>query len=140
MNMVIPDEGKLLLIYWAFGTDGSDLEDFFVDLFKNNITVVDASTLADFTISNFMGYATENVMRSDFGAPALVVHEGTINVTPAPTFTCTGGASQQAFGWIMWGVTSGKVIAGQNFDVPRTFVAGTTENLDPFTFRDKTYA
>jgi hypothetical protein len=140
MLMTIPDEGKLLLLYWALGTDGSDLEDFTVDLYQNNIAVTDTSTLTDFTIANFIGYVNVPVDRADFDAPVLAGHVGTINVPSPPSFTCTGGVSQTCFGWIMSGQTSGKVICGAKFDVARIFTPGTTETLDPFTISDKTFA
>ncbi len=140
MLMVSPNEGKLLVEYWAFGSDGSDLEDFVVDLFSSNTTVVDASTGADFTIATFTGYAQFDVARADFASPTIVSNVALINDPTPPTFSCSAGSPQTVYGWIMRGAVSGKVIVGQNFDTPRVMAPGTTETLDPFTLKTKTFA
>jgi len=139
MNMVIPNEGKLLWLYWALGTDGSDLEDFVVDLFSSNTTVVDASTATDFTIATFTGYAQVPVDRADFAAPSISSNVAIIDDSTFPVFTCTGGSPQTVYGWIMRGATSGDIVAGQNFDSPRVMNPGATESLDPFEFKFKTF-
>lgn len=140
MLMVIPNEGKLLWLYWAIGTDGSDLEDFVVDMFSNNETVDDASTGADFTIATFTGYAQVAVARADFGSPSIVSNIANINDPTFPEFTCTGGSPQTCYGWLMRGATSGTIVAGANFDTPRVMAPGATEQLDPFTYKFKTFA
>jgi len=137
--MVIPDEGKELWLYWCLGTDGSDLEDFVVDLFKNDYLPDDDSTAADFTVATFTGYAQQPIDRSDFGAVAIVAHVAEIYSTPFPTFTQTAGGVQLIYGWYMRGATSGVVLATQRFDVPRQMGTGSTIDVDPFKFKLKTF-
>lgn len=138
MNMVIPNEGKILLLDRALCTPGNAPEDYSCRLFQNNVTVADASTLADFTVATFTGYANVAVARSTFPTPSIVGAVARTISSVIPTFTCTGGASQTVYGWILVGVTSGKVIAGQNFAVPRVMSPGATEKLDPFQMDSQT--
>jgi len=139
MNMVIPNEGKQLILDELFRLTTSR-ESFVCDLFSSNTTVGNASTGADFTIATFTGYAQVSISRSGWNAATVVSNEGNISATTAPSFTCTGGSSQTVYGWILRGATSGKIYAGQNFDVARVMSAGATESLNPFTIKDKTYA
>lgn len=139
MLMVIPDEGKELILEELFRAAGAR-EDFILDLFQNNETVDNASTGADFTPATFTGYATLNIARGDWDAPAVVANVGQIDLTTAPTWTCSGGGSQTVYGWILRGDTSGVIYCGQNFDTPRVMSPGATESLDPFRIKSKTFA
>ena len=139
MNMVIPDEGKVLWIESVFSTAGAG-EAFHVDLFSSNTTVGDSSTGADFTIATFTGYAQVSIARADFDPATITSHVAELTDPTYPTFTCSGGSPQTVYGWIMRGATSGKIYAGQNFDSPRVMAAGATEQLNPFTISFKTFA
>jgi hypothetical protein len=139
MNMVIPDEGKELWLKWALTSDGSDLEDFTLELYKNDYTPVDGSTQADFSASTFTGYASEPVARADFGAPAIVGHIAYALLGFVPTYTCTGGSPELAYGWFMFSNISEKVVAAQRFDNPRAMASGATETLDPFRIALQTF-
>lgn len=132
MLMVIPNEGKELWLYWALGTDGTDLEDFEINLFQNNYTPDDDSTDSDFTVATFTGYAQVDADRAQFGAPAIIADVAYSTLNFVPTFICTGGAAQTVYGWWMRGRTSGIVLAAQRFDAPRVMTNGATEELDPF--------
>jgi hypothetical protein len=139
MNMVIPDEGKKEILDELFRLT-SARPTFTLDLFKSNTTVGDASTAADFTIATFTGYAQVAIARADFGAAVAVANVGEITKTVAPVFTCTAGAAQLVYGWILRNAATGKIWAGQNFDSPRSMAAGATETIDPFKIKDKTFA
>lgn len=139
MNMVCPDEGKELILDELFRLVTAR-ESFVLDLFQNNEVVDDDSTGADFTISTFTGYAQIAIARADFGVAVTVAHVGQITKTAAPTFTCTAGAAQDAYGWILRGAASGVIYFGQNFNVPRTISPGSIESIDPFRIKAKTFA
>lgn len=130
--IVIPNEGKTLWLYWALESDGTDFEDFLVKLYKNNYVPVDASTLANFTISTFTGYADFNVDRADFGSPAIVANVAYETAGVIPSYTCTAGGPEDCYGWLMVGVVSGKVLAAEKFPLPISVVNGLTITLDPF--------
>lgn len=137
MNMVLPDEGKVKILDELFRTTTAR-EDFVLDLFQNDVVVNDLSTFTDFTVSTFTGYAQVSIPRSSFSAAVIVGGVGAITKSAAPTFTCTGGSAQNAYGWILRGASSGVIYAGQNFDAVRSISAGATESIDPFTIKDKT--
>jgi len=139
VNMVIPNEGKPLLLGWLFRDDGTGLEDFILDLYSNDYTPVDGSTGASFTAATFGGYAQLDILRSEFDAPAVVANVAEIVRTPPPAWTQTSGADQIVYGWYLRGVDSGEVVAAQRFDTPRTMSVGATETLDPFKIKLKTF-
>lgn len=136
--MVIPDEGKLKLAYWQFGTDGSDLPNFTLHLYDNDYTPDDDTTASDFTEATFTGYAAIAILRSEFGAPAIIAHVAYITRTPVPSFECTAGGPDLVYGWYLLTDDDDTVIAAQRFDVPRSMSAGAEEFLDPFRIGTKT--
>ena len=137
--MVIPDEGKILWLYWALCTDGSDLEDFILKTYKNNYTPVDGSTAGDFTESNFTGYSSVAIARSSLPDPTITSHVAITTRSAVPTFTCTAGAAQDMYGWYLVGAVSGDVVAAQRFDNPRNMAPGAQEQIQ-VQFKFKTFA
>lgn len=131
--MIVPNEGKLLWMSWALTGNGSDFENFVLELFKNDYTPDADSTLTDFTASTFTGYASKGLTRAGFSAPVIVDDQASATFTPTPTFTCTAGAGEFAYGWFMYGFTSQKVLLTQRFDTARNMSAGAKESIDPFT-------
>lgn len=139
MNMVIPNEGKILWLNAALKLEmAGPFESWVVDLFTNNVLVSDSSTAAGFTLATFTGYAQVSVLRSQFAYPTITSNVAYTQRSSAPSFTCTGGSAQTCYGWIMRGATSGTIWAGQNFDVARIMSSGVTETLNPFKFGLKT--
>lgn len=140
MLMVAPNEGKILLLDRALCTPTNAVEDYSLRLFVNNVTVGDASTLGDFTIATFTGYANITITRASISTPTIVSNVAVANRATIPSWTNTGITTETAYGWILVGATSGKVIFGQNFDTPRVMSPGAVETLDPFAFKLKTFA
>jgi hypothetical protein len=139
-NMVIPNEGKEVLLDLAIHDAGAALEDWSLDLYQNNYTPVDASTLADFTPSTFTGYVAVPITRAEMGGAAVVANVAERTRSVPPEFVCTGGTSQNAYGWFLTGEISGKVYAAQRFDTVRVMGPGATQTIDPFKFKLKTFA
>jgi hypothetical protein len=137
--MVMPDEGKIQALFELFSSTGAR-ENFYVELYQNNYAPANNSTLSSFTAATFPGYLSVPVARGDFSFPVIVANEGTITRTIPPIYTCTGGAGQLVYGWYMYGATSNKVYFAQQFAIPRNMTLGSSESLDPFTIKDKTYA
>lgn len=134
-NMVIPNVGKLLWLSWALSGSGSTYEDFVVELFQSDTTPDADSVLSDFTISDFPGYEIQTLTRADFSAPAIVSDQAQSTGTPIPTYTCTGGGGQDAYGWVMYGADSATLLAVQRFDRVRNMTNGASEELDPFPIK-----
>jgi hypothetical protein len=139
MKMVIPNEGKLLWLYWALVTNGGDLEDFVLKGYSNNYTPVDASTAANFTESLFTGYAAIDIDRADMNNPGIVANVAISTCSFVPQWTCTGGAAENLYGWFLVGAVSGKVLAAQRFDNVRVMASGATESINPFQISFKTF-
>lgn len=137
--MVVPDEGKILWLYWALCTDGSDLEDFTLKTFQNDYTPDDSSTASSFTVSSFTGYSNVSIARSSLPTPTITSHVAITTRSAVPTFTCTAGAGQNMYGWYLVGASSGKVVAAQRFDNPRVMAAGAQEQIQ-VQFKFKTFA
>lgn len=133
MNMVIPNEGKLAFLNVMLPDDGTDQEDFYVRLYKNNYTPVNGSTGADFTEADFTGYSQVAIARSDFTDPYISSNVAFTDSAVIPVYTCTGGSAQTVYGWYMVGQTTGTVYAAQKFDAARSMASGAEEHLDPFS-------
>lgn len=136
MDMIIPNEGKLLLIALCFAA-GASTEDFVVDLYQNNYTPVDSSTGSSFTVSSFTGYAQVAVARSTFGTATIVSNVANITSSVSPAYACSAGGGQLAYGWYVRGASSGKVYAAAAFSVAVNMAAGATLTLTPFTIQLK---
>lgn len=137
-DWVIPNEGKTLALQrWLYATGVSASENYLLKGFQSNTTVGDASTLADFTISTFTGYADVSIAHGDFPAPSISSNVA-VSTAPDAVFTCTSGSGQNMYGVLLVGATSGKIIAGLNFSAVRSMGGGATETVTP-TIRFKTY-
>ena len=131
-NMVIPDEGKTLMLDLAIHDDGSLQEDMTLELYQNDYTPVNGSTAANFTASTFTGYAPVTVTRATMGTPAIVANVAYRERSAVPVFTCSAGGPQNAYGWFLRGAVSNTVYAAQRFDAVRVMSAGVSESIDPF--------
>lgn len=129
-NWVIPDEGKILALQRWVQTTGASVEDYLLKGFKSATTVTDSSTLADFTISTFTGYADVSIAHGSFPAPTITSHVA-ISAAPDAVFSCTAGGPENLVGVLLVGATSGKIVAGVNFDVVRVMSGGATETVTP---------
>ena len=135
MLMRVTDGGKVRLLFNALvATNPPLLEDFWVELFKSNTTVVDASVIGDFTLADFPGYTHVEQTRVQFNGAAIVAHVAHTTNTQSVTFTCSGGSGQTVYGWLLVGKDTGELYAGQNFDTPRDMTSGAIIDLDPFDF------
>lgn len=139
MNMVIPNEGKLLLLAWAIRDDTLFVGGYIVGLYSNNYTPANSSVLADFTPASFVGYSVVALARLDFAPPVILSNVAYITSSVTPIYDCTGGAPETVYGWYMADGSLTHVIAAQRFDVPRVMSTGTEEALDPFRIALKTF-
>lgn len=138
MNMVVPNLGKELFLRLCLGTQAPE-PGFIVHLYQNDYTPADASDVPDFIESNFTGYAAQAVLRTSFTFGVVSNVAVAISSTP-PEYTSLGAVSQTVYGWYMTDSTSSVVLAAQRFEAPRVMSLGTTERLDPFAFKLKTFA
>ena len=133
--MLIPNEGLLLWLLWAFDDSGVSEEDFVLDLYANNFTPSYSSTGADFTIASFPGYSQVSLARTSFAYPTATGGVGTIVSSISPTWSCTGGSGQTVYGWLMRGASSGKVLGTQAFPSPPVMTSGISVTLGAMTWQ-----
>ena len=127
---VIPSEGCIVNLGRALQTTGADAaENFTLDLYTNNYTPIASSTLSNFTLATFTGYAAVAITHSSFPYPTLTGGIVSTTSSTAGTFSCTGGSPQTVYGCVLHGVTTGKVIAASIFDATRTMSNGATETV-----------
>lgn len=137
-DWVIPNEGKTLMLDEIFRLT-TTRETFLLKQFVSNTTVVDASTLADFTIATYTGYADVAIARGDWSAAAIASNIGSISKTSNPVFTCTAGSPQTVYGLLLVGNTSGKIYAGVNYTTPISMGPTATDTINPLKVQDKTF-
>lgn len=130
---VIPNEGLTQGATLLWGSPVPVTEDFYCDLYVSNTTPVQGSVLADFTLATFTGYSRVSVPRSSLGSPVIVGAQAQVTSSVSPSFTCTGGATQTAYGFVLSGQTTGKLYFAQLFPTPRVMAPTATETLTPFT-------
>lgn len=137
-DWVVPNEGKLKMLDEVFRLT-TTREAFVLDQFQTNVTVGDASTGADFTISTYGGYAQIAIARGDWSAAAIAANIGEIAKTANPVFSCTSGAAQNVYGLLLRGATSGIIYAGVNYTTVISMVPGATDTINPLKVKDKTF-
>lgn len=135
--MLIPNEGKAQFLEIIFNPPA--VERFSIELYKNNYTPVDASTVVNFTPADFAGAGPWDVAGGDWDAAGVTLDVGEIQLTTPPTWTHGGGAAQLVYGWFMYGQDTLICYAAQRFDVARNMTSGSTETLDPFKIKCKTF-
>jgi hypothetical protein len=133
-NMTILNAGKQLLLDQAFAESESGNEDYVVALYQNNHTPLDPDTASNFTVCNFTGYANVTVPRSSFNAAVIVSNLAVLTSTVSPTYNCTGGNTQTAYGFVVLGNTSGTAYAAQAFNSGLLVSNGLSVVLTPFQF------
>lgn len=140
MKMVIPNEGKIEALQCLLqGGDVTSGEDWDIQLYKNDYTPVDASTVGDFVPADFAGSGVFTVTEPNWSTAIIALNVAVSTNSDTPSWTSTDATPQTVYGWFAVGVTSGVVRAAQRFDTPRTLALGDTETLDPFAVRLKTF-
>lgn len=122
--LVVSNVGEVLMVDAMLNLG----EDLTLKLYKNNYTPLATSVAGDFTVSDFTGYSNKTLTAGNWdvissGGKAV----GTYNSTQ--TFTCSGGSSQDAYGYYIVGATSGTLYWAERFPVTRTFSTGLSESL-----------
>lgn len=130
--MSVPIEGEVDSLSVRLGkTAQGTLE---LRLFKNNLTILDSTVLADFTQCDFTGYAAKTLAGASWtitpGTPDAGSGEVPSYATyPVQTFTSTAVQTQTIYGWYIVNTTSGKVIWAQKVSASHTLAY----NGDNFT-------
>jgi len=113
--LVVPQDGTMVLLeklrdlYLSAST--------FMHLFKNNYSPVETSVLGDFTESTFPGYAAG---LSAWNTAAFLNGSGKaeIDADSATVFTCSGSASESAYGYYVMDPTDTELLWAERFASP----------------------
>jgi len=136
--MICPNEGKELILNELFSLV-TTRESFKLDVFVNNYTIIDTTELSDLTLATWTGYAQIAIARGGWDAAYIDTDVGKIGLSTPPSWTCSGGSPQTAYGWVLHGATSGLIYFAANLDTPVSMIPGATLSLDPFEIWDKSF-
>lgn len=144
MALIFPREGDLQVLTELLSSG----ENWSLRLFNSNITPAETDTAATYTAHEaaFTGYAakplTRSVGSSTWNTPVLQAPSGTpawssrtqvahsqYGSTPQ-TWTC-GATGDTVYGYFITGVSSGKLICAESFNVPRNMTSGDTISITP---------
>lgn len=139
MDWVCPNEGKTKILDEIFRLT-TTRESFLLKQFVSNTTVDDDSTLTDFTVATYTGYADVAIARGDWSAAAITSDIGHIDKGTNPVFTCSGGSAQTVYGLLLVGATSGIIYYGVNYTTPISMAPTATDTINPLRIQHKTFA
>lgn len=104
MALNVPDEGENYALEAFVGKTTATAP--IVCLYKNNITPSDTDTVATFTEATFSGYANITLAGASWNAAS----GGTITYSAQQTFTCSGAATDDIYGYFIKSTTSSKCL------------------------------
>lgn len=143
--LLVPNEGEIQLLsdlLMISGTAGAGtLEAWSLRLFTNVHTPVETDTAAAYTEATYTGYAAKTLIRDGaaghWSAPTSVAPTGSWSTEVAvaeATYavqTFTALSTQVIQGYYITGVTSGKLIAAENFTSPQTISVSAPLSFEP---------
>lgn len=127
MALVVANVGELLLLD-ALLKDSSG-ENFYLKLYKTNVTPDQDSVDSDFTEADFSGYSAKTLTRSSWDAASTVSNKASSSYV-AQTWT-NSGSSQTIYGYYIVGVSTGTLYWAELFASPRVLATGESETLTP---------
>jgi hypothetical protein len=104
MALNFPDTGENLSLEMI--TNKTAPQNLLLKLFKNNITPSDTDTAGTYTEATFPGYAAITLTGASWGAAAA----GTITYSAQQTFTCSGAATDDIYGYYVVQASSGTLL------------------------------
>ena len=127
MIQFYPDEG---LSDWITRMQASNLS---LRLYQNNVTPDRDTVFADLTESSFTGYAAVAIASGDWTNLAIAAHV-LRSVASPKTFTNSGGAAQDVYGYFVTEPATGRIMAVARFDLAPVSIAalGGTVVVTPF--------
>lgn len=132
-DMFVSNGYKNQLNNQAFDQSHASAEDYQIGLFTNNVTISDTTVIGSLTEATWTSYARVSLPRSALTAAALTGNISYLGTTVVPQFTNGTGSGVTTYGWFMVGVSSGLLVAAQNFSgAPVTIAATNVLTLYPF--------
>jgi len=120
MAFVVPNEGEVVWLRRALTPDAGDGDLLHLHLFKNNFTPGFTTVLADFTESDFAGYAVVDVDPANWPTPTSVANRAQSIYQPAPLIFTPSSGSQNAYGYYLTDNSDSVVMLAERFnDAPQ---------------------
>lgn len=117
MPGVIPDEGEIRMLVTMLGA--APAEEFELRLYVNNKTPALPDAVADYVEMSGHGYAPKMLVASSWSFQAASAGTNTPGVALAPEqvfgFTAAGGGPIDVYGYLIVGLTSGKLWGAERF-------------------------
>lgn len=104
MALNFPDTGENLSLEMI--TNKTAPQNLLLKLYKNNITPSDTDTAGTYTEATFPGYAAITLTGASWNAAAA----GTITYSAQQTFTCSGVATDDIYGYYVVQASSGTLL------------------------------
>lgn len=137
MAVVVPDEGKLLMLEWVLINEDPLTSNFVVNLFKNDYSPTNLTTVGDFVLADFDGYLSIDIPRSAWSAPAIVGGKASSSAPSTPLHWDNEGVTPQTvYGYLVEDPDTGVVVWCKRFASPQ--VINPSGYLDlTLTFTDR---
>ena len=132
-TMYIPEASAKKLLELILGLDLA--ENITLGLFVNNLTITDATVVADFTAMSTHGYAAKTLTMASWGAPTFVTPDAD-SVYAAQTWTFTAAATVTVYGYFCKMATTGTLLWACKFSAgkPITYAGETIAVTPEFKF------
>jgi hypothetical protein len=104
MALNFPDTGENLSLEMI--TNKTAPQNLLLKLYKNNITPSDTDTAGTYTEATFPGYAAITLTGASWNAASA----GTIAYSAQQTFTCSGAATDDIYGYYVVQASSGTLL------------------------------
>ena len=104
MALNVPDTGENLSLEMIVNKTAA--QNLLLKLYKNNITPSDTDTAGTYTEATFPGYAAITLTGASWGTAAA----GTITYGSQQTFTCSGTATDDIYGYYIVQASSGTLL------------------------------
>ncbi len=101
MPLNVPDVGENKILEALVNKTAP--QDLVLRLYQNNITPADTDTAATYTEASFPGYSAANLAGASWGSAS----SGTITYGAQQTFTCSGTATDDIYGYYITQQSSG---------------------------------
>lgn len=125
MALHVPDVGKVRLLDML--VDGDGFSGVRCRLYKNSVTISDATVLGDFTEANFSGYSQST---PSFGSASIVSGKGKIIEGSFETFIHNGGGtSNSVYGYYVVDSATPELLWAEAFPSPIS-VANNGDEID----------
>lgn len=123
MALNVPDVGENKILENL--TNKTSPENLVLRLFKNNITPSDTDTAGTFTEATFPGYAAITLTGATWNAASA----GAITYSAQQTFTCSGVATDDIYGYYITQVTSGVLMWAERDGAAPFAVRNSGDNI-----------